>query len=325
LTKDSEESFFELPESITIKSLEIVFFMDMRNKFLRIFNILRQLLVTRKKLQSYKYQYDCIYVTHVRNLLELYLSGMDMGKIIVTEHGSYYGYNIIYKILKKFLYPKCKYVVAPSSMDYEIYKSQKCNAFYIENPLSFYNDSMVSSLTSKTILNIGRLTGDKRQILLLEIWNKVSKKHPGWNLMIIGKGELKQGMIQYIEMNDLGRSVKIIDPIKNVESIFLQSSIFAFTSSYEGFGMVLAESMSYGVPCISFDVPSGPRDIIKNDIDGFLIENNDINQYIEKLELLINNDKLRSKMGILAKQNIKRLVDFKIEKKWNSLLDTGEV
>jgi len=324
MTKDTKESFYDLPQNIEISSLNIDSSLNMHSKVERIFQTLKQLLITRKKLKVYKDNYDLFYVTHIRNLLELYLAGVDMKKVIVTEHGSYYGYNNVYKKLKQFLYPKCKYVVSPTSMDYEIYKSQNCNAFYIPNPLSFFDDRF-SSLEQKTVINIGRLTSDKRQDLLLNIWKKITLNHPDWKLKLVGKGELKEQLEQMIKEYNLQKSVEIINPIKNVEDLFLNSSIFSFTSKYEGFGMVLAEAMACGVPCICFDIPSGPRDIIEDHIDGFLIEDNNIEDYTSKLELMMTNDKKRKEMGKKAKQNIQKFLDTKIEEKWNQLLENGEI
>ena len=324
MTKDTKDSFYDLPQNIEISSLKIDSSMNMNSKVQRILQTIKQLVKTRKKLKVYKNNYDLFYVTHIRNLLELYLAGVDMKKVIVTEHGSYYGYNNVYKKLKQWLYPKCKYVVSPTSMDYEIYKSQNCNAFYIPNPLSFF-DERFSDLEQKTVINIGRLTSDKRQDLLLNIWKKITVNHQDWKLKLVGKGELKEQLIQIIKEYNLQKSVEIIDPIKNVEDLFLNSSIFAFTSKYEGFGMVLAEAMSYGVPCICFDIPSGPRDIIENHIDGFLIEDNNIENYTSKLELMMTDDKKRKEMGKNAKQNIQRFLDTKIETQWNNLLENGAI
>jgi len=313
-----------LPKNIEIASLNIDSFMNMHSKVQRIYQTIKQLLMTRKKLKTFQNSYDLFYVTHIRNLLELYLAGINMKKVIVTEHGSYYGYNNVYKKLKQWLYPKCKYIVSPTSMDYAIYKSQNCNAFYIPNPLSFFNEKS-SNLEQKIVINIGRLTSDKRQDLLLHIWQKVTMKFPDWKLKLVGKGELEETLRQIIKYNNIEKSVEIIEPIKNVEALFLNTSIFAFTSKYEGFGMVLAEAMVYGVPCISFDIPSGPRDIIENNIDGFLIKDGNINQYIEKLEFLMSDIDKRIEMGKNAKQNIQKFLDTKIEQKWNLLLENGEI
>lgn len=324
VTKDSKESFYYLPNNMEIISLKIDISMNMHSKIQRIYQSIKQLFIMKKELKGFQNNYDLFYVTHIRNLLELYLAGIDMKKVVITEHGSYYGYNNIYKKLKQWLYPKCKYVISPTSMDYEIYKSHNCNAFYIPNPLSFF-DERFSTLEQKTVVNIGRFTNDKRQNLLLYIWKKISVNHPDWKLQLVGKGELKEQLEQIIEEYNLQKSVELIEPMKNIEDLFLSSSIFAFTSKYEGFGMVLVEAMACGLPCICFDIPSGPRDIIEDNIDGFLIKDENIEDYISKLDILISNNEKRIKMGKNAKRNVQKFLDIKIEQNWNSLLENGEI
>lgn len=322
VTKDDKESFYDLPSSLVVKSLSVDNRMNMNNKFKRIYQSLYQLISVKNKLNRFKDKYDLYYVTHVRNLLELYLAGINIQKVIVTEHGSYFAYNKVYKKLKQFLYPKCRYIISPTTMDYKIYEKEGCNSKYIPNPLSFYNEEY-SLLTNKTVLNIGRLTEDKRQKLLLKIWSKIIIKNPDWKLKIIGHGELKNDLEETIKILKIENSAEIIEPIKNIENVYLNSSIFAFTSKYEGFGMVLAEAMAYGIPCVSFNVPSGPRDIIEDNIDGFLIEDNNMEDYTSKLEFMMTSNEKREKMGKNAKQNIQKFLDVKIEKKWNKLLNEG--
>lgn len=324
LTKDNLDSFYPLPSNVNIQTLSITDKYNMQNRMQRIFLTLKQLFMIRKRLKKYTDHYDLIYCTHIRNLLELYISGVNLKKVIVTEHGSYFGYNQIYKKLKQFLYPKCKFIVSPTSMDYKIYQSQNCNAIYIPNPLSFYNENM-SELNSKTVINIGRLTSDKRQDVLLDIWKNISTKFPEWKLTIIGKGEYQGYLEELIYQYNLEKSVEIVSPTKEVENYFLNASIFLLTSKYEGFGMVLAEAMAYGVPCITFNCPSGPRDIIENGIDGFLIEEGNINDYISKLEIMLTDQEKRVEMGTRAKENIKKFSVDKIQQEWINLLENGKI
>ena len=90
-------------------------------------------------------------------------------------------------------------------------------------------------------------------------------------------------------------------------------------SRSEGFGMVLIEAMSFGLPVISFDCPNSPKDIISNNEDGFLIENGNIHEFVEKLKSLLGSESLRQMMGEKAKQNVQRFSARRIVKQWDEL------
>ena len=99
----------------------------------------------------------------------------------------------------------------------------------------------------------------------------------------------------------------------------MEASIYALSSRFEGFGMVLVEAMICGVPCVSFDCPCGPSDIIKNGEDGFLVENDNIGLFASKLSILIEDANKRKMMGRKAKENVKRYLPEKILSQWDEL------
>lgn len=294
--KDAPNSFYALDTRVTFTSINVRFNMPMQNRFTRFLSVLKSCIITpfRLKKELSKKNYDAVIIAHPLNLLEIVLAGVPLKKIIATEHGAHDGYNIIYKIIKKLLYTKAFIYIVPTKFDHAFYSKLKYPAFYLPHLKTNLNFEQ-TTLETKTVLHVGRFTADKQQLSLLKIWEQVYRKHPEWKLIIVGSGELESDLKNYVLNRGLTNSVQFLPPQKTIENLYKKASIFCLTSRYEGFGMVLLEALSFGVPCIAFDCPSGPRDIIKNEETGFLVEQDNLKEFQEKLEFLIlNNDKLKS-------------------------------
>lgn len=207
--------------------------------------------------------------------------------------------------------------VVLTQYDAESWKEIKV-ANIIPNSLPFYTDES-SSLDKKQIITVGRLSEQKGFDLLVSAWSFIAKKHPDWELHLYGEGELENELKKQILHNQLGQSVIIHKPVKNIKEKYLESSIYVMSSRFEGFGMVLIEAMACGVPCISFDCPHGPSYIIKDGEDGILVENGNVEQLAEAISTLITDTGKRVAMGKAAKQNVLRYNQENIMKQWESL------
>lgn len=192
------------------------------------------------------------------------------------------------------------------------------NLMVIPNPLPF-NTNKKSTLKNKKVLVVGKQSYQKSYDRLLQIWALISQKFPDWNLEVYGKLNQSLGLEKIAIELKLTESVSFFPPIKNINEKYKEASIYVMTSRFEGFGMVLIEAMGYGVPCISFDCPHGPADIIKNGEDGFLIENDNIEDFVKAISQLITDEELRCKMGTRAKDNVKRYAPNKIVPMWDEL------
>lgn len=321
LTKDEGFSFYELPKNIIAESINSPLLLDMNNRFLRIvsvcLNMFRSIRRLRKTLSDLKFDY--IYTTTPLNSFETFLALKDASKkLVISEHASINSFNRFYSLMKKYVYPKAYCISVPNSMDTEIYKEWGCNAIYIPH-LVTYNAVEKNALDSKTILNVGRLTADKQQSKLIEMWSKITDKK-SWQLWIVGDGEEHDRLQMLIAKLGLEESVKLFPARKNIQNIYRKASFFAFSSRCEGFGMVLLEAMSFGVPCISFDCPSGPRDVIKNDENGYLIKNGDCEKYIETLEMVMSMPEVKLiSMGNQAFNTVCSWDNEKILKQWDAV------
>lgn len=192
------------------------------------------------------------------------------------------------------------------------------NIQVIPNPLSFYpNESSV--VTNKKVIAVGKQSHQKGFDRLLRSWKIVHEKHPDWTLDVYGKKDPSMQLEAQARELKIENSAQFHDPEKNITSKYLESSIYLLSSRFEGFGMVLIEAMACGVPCVSFDCPFGPSDIIQHNEDGIIVENNNEIVFADAICTLIENDELRRKMGTLAKQNVKRFLPEQIMPQWDKL------
>ncbi|MGX5688835.1 glycosyltransferase family 4 protein [Arcticibacter tournemirensis] len=324
LVKDCPNSFYSLNEEIRIESLNKELRLNMHNRFSRIFasafNAISCIGVLRFFLKNNTF--DFYYVAHPLNVLEFRLAGAEKGKIIIAEHGSMSAYNWIYKNMKKILYKDCYKYVVPTRSDAELYYRAGYPVVCIPHFRSDLEYSF-SGEVQKVVLNIGRFTPDKQQIKLLYIWKRVIDKLgvKNWKLRIVGSGELEGQLKKVISLLMLENFVEVLPPTKNVELHYRDASIFVLTSRSEGFGMVLLEAISFGLPCVSYDCPSGPRDIINHTYNGYLVKLGDAKEFSEKLIYLMSNPQLLKTMKSDAFESSNNWKDDVIMDKWNMILN----
>lgn len=194
-------------------------------------------------------------------------------------------------------------------------------AVIIPNALPFYSETQ-NNCTNKKVISIGRFEIEKGHDRLVKVWELVAVRHPDWIVNIYGEGTLKEDINKIIVEKKLDSSIKIHDPVTNITDKYNESSIYIMTSRYEGFGMVLAEAMVHGIPCVAYDCPDGPKNIIKNNEDGFLIEDDNTKLMAEKICYLIEHDEERKNMGIKAQQNIQRYNSETIHPLWIKLFNS---
>ncbi len=184
-----------------------------------------------------------------------------------------------------------------------------------------------STLEQKIVLSVGRMAKDEQKgfLRLISIWQLIQqdKNFKEWKLHIVGEGEFKATLESEIKSKNLEKSIQIKPFTKSIEKEYLNASIYAMTSKYEGLPTVLLEASSYGIPCIAFDILTGPSDIIEDNKSGFLIQDDNLQDYANKLKLLMNDEPLRLQMGKCAKQIVKeKFSKEKIMEQWCALFDS---
>lgn len=170
------------------------------------------------------------------------------------------------------------------------------NMCVIPNPLPFESLEL-ADVSIKRVIAAGRYDYQKNFEALIDIWSRVAPDFPDWRLDIYGDGGLREALQERVDRLGLRHSLTLQRPTKQIAQEYLSSSVYAMTSRYEGLPMVLLEAQSVGLPIISYTCKCGPRDIITDSVDGFLVEEGDADMFASKLRLLMSDVALRTRMS----------------------------
>lgn len=195
------------------------------------------------------------------------------------------------------------------------------NVIVIPDPLAFTIDE-VSPLTNKRVIAVGRYVYQKGFDLLLQAWAKIENQHSDWELVVYGMGD-RDPYEQIIDDLRIDRSrCHLYGSTPDIKKEYLNSSLFVFSSRFEGFGMVLIEAMACGLPVVSFDCPCGPKDIVRHDEDGMLVPSGDTDSLADAMHKLMSDDDLRKDMASKAIINVRRFQLDEIAQRWKTLFNS---
>lgn len=197
------------------------------------------------------------------------------------------------------------------------------NISVIPNALNntFRNVDLKETERTNKIIAVGRLAHQKHFSELIHIFSAIHDKAPNWGLEIIGNGPDKDRLQKLIDGLGLKSKVKLSPATSTIQEKYLTAGIYAMTSRYEGLPMVLLEAQACGLPIISYDCKCGPKDIINDGIDGYIIPMGDRQLFADKLLELIKDQELRLRMGNAAVVSSKRFDEERIMRLWTSLFN----
>lgn len=298
LTISDGAPFYLLNEHVRVHSLHMMVKMGIKDQMLLFISLIRKV---RNFLKHHNYDY-LIAIWTSRCIVSILASKGLPVKVIACEHIAFDETKSYFKKLRSMTYPHADAVVSLTDIDREKYKLLNENSFTIPNAIDKdFLDIVADRSQSKIILAVGRETPQKGFDLLVDVWNKIAEKYPEWKIRIVGDNFTNKAyadlVLNKIHQYHLDGSIEVIPETQNIKDEYRKAAFYIMSSRYEGLPMVLLEAMAAGMPAVSFDCPTGPRQIIKDGETGMLVENGNIDALASAMEKMIKDSNMRIKMG----------------------------
>ena len=247
-------------------------------------------------------------------------------KLVAWEHfnfGESMG-NRLRIPFRKIFTRMADYVVTLTKEDQAEYQRQfscKERIGQIYNPTGQIEHNKLYDINSKTIISVGRLAFQKGFDLLLDVAKIVLPKHQDWQWIILGDGPERCHLEEKIN-NDIDlANVKLLGRVTNVNEYLAKSAIFVLTSRYEGFPLCLIEAKASKLPIVSFRCKTGPSELVRDSINGYLVDCFDLNIMTDKIEKLINDNEQRQAFSDNALMDTDKMELNNIKRQWMEVFD----
>lgn len=290
-------------------------------------NNLQRLRVLRRAIKSTE---PDVVVSHIHrtNIMTILAVGRTPIPVIVVEHNDP-GMNPdgrIWETLRRRTYPRARRLVSVShGVDKQFFWLPEKQRTVIHNPLALPENATASDWQMDPgrnwIAAMGRLTRQKGFDLLLQAFAKVTAKHPDWRLLIIGEGPLRGELEVLRNKLGLAESVSFAGLLADPSAALRNAKLFVMASRFEGFPYAALEAMACGLPVIYTDCPSGPREIIRDGIDGLLVPNGDVPALAAAMDRLLSDAAERERLATHAPEVLERFGEDKILAQWEELFE----
>jgi glycosyltransferase involved in cell wall biosynthesis len=239
------------------------------------------------------------------------------------DHMNYATYSEPLKRQIRAVYPRLDLVSTLTEGDAAAYRKALRGRTRVECMPNGVPDvgSLRATLGDKVVVAAGRLTRQKGFDRLLPAWAKIAPEHSDWELRIFGDGAKMGALQRQIERLGIGDSAKLMGFTPRLDEELARASLYVMSSRREGFPMVLLEAMAVGLPVVSFDCPTGPRDIVREGVDGHVVRNGDKDALAAAMSSLMRDDARRKAYGAAAVEGAKRYELPNIARRWEELFE----
>ena len=323
--------FYQLAPAVKRISLDLA--ADSGNLLFAIVNNLRRVLVLRRLLRRVQPDIALGMMTTANLLLAMASFGIDNLATIGSErsHPPQYQLGRIWEGLRRMCYGQLTAVavLTNESRAWLLQHTRATKVVVIPNaahwPLAVQPPILpvknYCNLGRNILLAVGRLSEEKNIELLLNIFKRLVLDYPAWDLVILGEGPQRSLLEQNIEKLGLQQRVRMPGRVGNVADWYAAANLYVMCSRFEGFPNSLAEAMAHGLPAVSFDCDTGPRDIIRDEVDGVLVANGDVIALEKALSRLMADEALRLQFGVKATEARERFSMVKIIAMWEQFFE----
>ncbi len=265
-------------------------------------------------------------VTNVLTLAALKSSAIP---VAVCEHINPLQYRLPphWELLRRLLYPSAAAVVmlTADTLPWARSMARGTRVAAIPDPVPapvFSPESQRPEFFGKgrNILGMGRLIEQKGFDILLRAFAKLSQGFQDWNLTILGEGPRRGALEDLRDRLGLAGRASLPGASRAPYDVLRHTDLFVLSSRFEGFGMALAEAMTCGVACVSFDCPSGPGLMVRNGVDGLLVPPKDEAALARAMVLLMSDDRRREELAARAPEVERRFGIEKYLDEWEALM-----
>ena len=239
------------------------------------------------------------------------------------DHMNLASYNTALRNQIGAIYPRLDIVSTLTPGDAEAYRRHLAGATRVECMPNGVPDvgGNRASLDEKVVVAAGRLGRQKGFDRLLRAWARVIGDHPGWQLKIFGSGVDMKPLRRQIRRLGIEDSAHMMGFTSSLHEEMARASLYVMSSRKEGFPMVLLEAMAVGLPVVSFDCPTGPRDIVREGVDGHVVPEGDVDALAAAMGGLMGDPDRRKAYGRAAVEGARRYDLASITRRWEELLE----
>ena len=301
----TREVFYPIPRHIIIHKPSFRF----RNK-IRFVSTIRTLFFLRYTIKEINPDRILSFGEYWNNFVLISIIGLGYDAFVSDRSQPNKSLGWFHDMLRYWLYPRARGIILQTEKARQIYlhKNRHSNIAVIGNPIAIPAKNDDNILRERSILMVGRLIKTKHQDKLIEMFARVNR--PDWKLILVGYDHLKQknmeALVRLTKELNIEHQVVFTGKQENIDFLYRSASIFAFTSSSEGFPNVIGEAMAAGLPVIAFDCVAGPSEMIQDGYNGFLIPLYNYELFEAGMAQLMDSEELRRNMGIHGKESIKK-------------------